>query len=560
MAVNSLSILKARLQLYWRPLVPRSISTIAIAMLLTFAYNSLFIQNVWSWASATEAWPLLALLFLLNLLLCQLFSLGKLQKIWLFSLIVIAAAGQYFMQQYGVLLDKGMLQNALETDSHEVLGLLNTAMLPYFAWYVLIPGAFLLWTRHQPQSSKSATTHYLAMLLATLVLSAGLIISQYPQLAPALRQHRDLKHYAIPFNAFNATAGVIKSKTAQANTVAFSHYAEDARLASHSARPQLVIMVLGETLRADHLGINGYSRNTTPKLAQRPLVNIGAVSACGTATAVSVPCMFSYLNQQNYQEQLAKHSDNVLDILQRAGVEVIWRDNNSGCKGMCDRVAQDTSFLAATADGCKAGECQDSQLLHGLKARVLAAKTSHKPVLVVLHQQGNHGPEYFKRSRDTQKQFLPECRNNLLNQCPPDTVINAYDNAILATDELLDNTISLLQSLAADFDTSMLYVSDHGESLGENGVYLHGLPYWLAPDSQTQVPMLMWFSEQSKQNRALDTQCITQNARHSASHDMLFDSLLGWFQVQSQAIRPGQNMFNSCTNLAGSTKPIIPAS
>lgn len=559
MAVNSLSILKTRLQLHWRPVVPRSISTIAIAMLLTFAYNSLFMQQLWSWGSSGEAWPLLALLFLLNLLLCQLLSLGKLQKIWLFSLILIAAASQYFMQQYGVLLDKGMLQNALETDSHEVLGLLNTAMLPYFAWYVLIPGAFLLWTRHKPQSSKSAATQYLGMLLTTLALSASLIASQYSQFAPALRQHRDLKHYAIPFNAFNAAAGVIKSKTAKASTQVFSHYAEDARLISHSSRPQLVIMVLGETVRADHLGINGYSRNTTPKLAQRSLVNVGAISSCGTATAVSVPCMFSYLNQQNYQEQLAKNSDNVLDILQRSGVEVIWRDNNSGCKGMCDRVTQDTSFLAATADGCKAGECQDSQLLEGLSARILAAKTSHKPVLVVLHQQGNHGPEYFKRSREAQKQFLPECQNNLLNQCQPDTVINAYDNAILATDELLDNTISLLESLAADFDTSMLYVSDHGESLGENGVYLHGLPYWLAPDSQTQVPMLMWFSKQTQQQLALDTQCIEQNARQSASHDMLFDSLLAWLQVKSQAIRQQQNIFRACSNQASSTKPPMPA-
>src|SRR5699024_5240303 len=121
------------------------------------------------------------------------------------------------------------------------------------------------------------------------------------------------------------------------------------------------------------------------------------------------------LNRENYNEALAKNSDNLLDILKRSGVKVMWRNNNSGCKSMCDRVEQDQSF--ARDANCTAGECSDLVLLNGLKQKLLAEKSAATPIFIVLHQQGNHGPEYYKRSTATQKQFTPECESNLLNQC-----------------------------------------------------------------------------------------------------------------------------------------------
>ena len=206
-------------------------------------------------------------------------------------------------------------------------------------------------------------------------------------------------------------------------------------------------------------------------------------------------------------------------------------------------VEQDQSF----ALDCVAGECQDSALLNGLRQKILASAQSASPMLVVLHQQGNHGPEYYKRSLKQQKQFLPECENNLLVQCQTEQIINAYHYALLATDELLDNTIALLQSLSDTYDTSMLYVSDHGESLGENGVYLHGLPYWMAPEAQTKVPMLMWLSAQTVRRNMIDTRCVQHNAEQAGSHDMLFSLLLGWMEVKSAAILPSQNIFEQCS-------------
>lgn len=545
MSAKTLPVLRLSSPSHLRPTVSFLLSNLAVATLLTLAFNQSFIRSIWPLGGWSVAWPLFSLLFLVNLFICQLFGVGKLQKIWLTALIFISAASQYFMLQYGVVIDKGMLVNAIETDGNEVSALLNPEMLPYVICYLLIPAALVVRAKHHACSFDRQLKHYALSMLAIVTLMVLLALTQYQSLAGVLREHRYLKHQATPFNALNAVTGVVRRKVLQPVQPDFMHYAEDAHLAKTSTKPQLVIMVLGETVRSDHLGINGYIRNTTPLLAQRELLNLGAIDACGTATAVSVPCMFSYLNHDDYNETTAKNSDNLLDILQRAGVTVLWRDNNSGCKSMCDRVAQDQSF----AEDCTAGECQDSVLLKGLREKLLATKSGTKPVFVVLHQQGNHGPEYYLRSLDTQKQFLPECETNLLNQCQRQYIINAYDNAILATDAMLDSTISLLESLSADFDTAMLYVSDHGESLGENGIYLHGLPYWMAPQAQTKVPMLLWFSAQSLLHYGVNTDCIKNRAAQTGSHDMLFDSVLSWLQLSSTAIRPAQDIFHGCIGL-----------
>ena len=526
-----------------RPAVSFLFSNLAVAALLTLAFNQSFMRSILPLGGWPVAWPLISLLFLLNLFICQLFGIGRLQKAWLIILITISAVSQYFMLQYGVVIDKGMLINAIETDSHEVYALLSAEMLPYFICYLLLPAILVVRAKHHTASPGRKLKQYAFSMISIISLILLLVMTQYQNLAGVMREHRSLKHQATPFNALNAVSGVVRSEILHPVIPVFKHYAQDARLVPAAAKPQLVIMVLGETVRADHLGLNGYHRNTTPRLAKRNLLNIGAIDACGTATAISVPCMFSYLEHDNYDEITAKHSDNLLDVLQRAGVKVLWRDNNSGCKDMCNRVEQDQSF----ALDCVAGECQDSALLNGLRQKILASAQSASPMLVVLHQQGNHGPEYYKRSLKQQKQFLPECENNLLVQCQTEQIINAYDNALLATDELLDNTIALLQSLSDTYDTSMLYVSDHGESLGENGVYLHGLPYWMAPEAQTKVPMLMWLSAQTVRRNMIDTRCVQHNAEQAGSHDMLFSLLLGWMEVKSAAILPSQNIFEQCS-------------
>lgn len=521
---------------------------VVIATLLTIGFNQTFFSSLQTIANSQISFNLSALLVLLNLFICQLGGSGKWQKPWLLLLLIISACSQYFMLNYGVVIDKHMLKNALETDSAEVYGLLSFKMVPYFLFNLLLPATLLFII---PVSVKTPTVkgenirsalRYLAVLLGSLSVIVALVASQYQTYSSVLREHRYLKHQTLPLSALTASVGLLGATPAMARS--HQRYATDAvQQLPAGSKPRLILFVLGETVRADHLGINGYARDTTPKLAQRKLINFGAINACGTATAISVPCLLSYLTKDTYDEALAKGSDNLLDVLQRAGVKVVWRNNNSGCKSMCDRVEQDRQYAINSQYHCNDGDCPDLALLDGLK-QLIEQKDSSKSQLIVLHQQGNHGPEYYKRSLEQNKVFMPECRTNLLNDCQQQQIINAYDNAIVSTDLLLGNSITLLESLAEQYDTALVYVSDHGESLGENGIYLHGLPYWMAPEAQTKVPMLFWLSESFSQNAKLNRRCLQQKS--NLSHDNIFDTMLSLFGVATTALRPELDLISNC--------------
>ncbi|WP_415246253.1 phosphoethanolamine transferase [Thauera sp.] len=158
--------------------------------------------------------------------------------------------------------------------------------------------------------------------------------------------------------------------------------------------------------------------------------------------------------------------------------------------------------------------------------------------MLVLHQLGNHGPAYFRRHPESFRRFTPSCDQDELSKCSREQILNSYDNALLYTDHVLARTIDLLEELDKQYDTAMIYVSDHGESLGENGLYLHGLPYSIAPDEQIKVPMVMWFSSGFAARNRLDQECLRAQTAQAASHDNLFHTVLGLLDVDT-SVRDG---------------------
>ena len=110
---------------------------------------------------------------------------------------------------------------------------------------------------------------------------------------------------------------------------------------------------------------------------------------------------------------------------------------------------------------------------------------------------GSHEPAYYKCYPESFNTFKPACNSLELSSCTNKEINNAYDNAIFYTDYFLSHVISLLKENTPKFEITMFYISDHGESLGESGLYLHGMPYIFAPDSQTKVPLIVWASETS---------------------------------------------------------------
>jgi lipid A ethanolaminephosphotransferase len=307
-------------------------------------------------------------------------------------------------------------------------------------------------------------------------------------------------------------------------------------------------MVVGETARAASWGLSGYARQTTPQLAQVPgLLNFADVTACGTSTEVSLPCMFAPVGRRDYDEARIRGSQSLLHVVARAGVQVLWRDNQSGCKGVCEGLPSE-AVSAATAPGlCQGGRCWDEALVRGLDERLRAlGATPDTTQLLVLHMLGNHGPSYFRRYPAAFERFTPTCRDDDLGRCTREQIVNAYDNALLYTDHVLATLIATLAARSELVDSTLLFVSDHGESLGEKNLFLHGVPHAIAPREQTQVPMVMWWSEGFGHDTGLDTACVRQRATQHAEHDHLFHTLLGWLDVRTALYQPSLDLMTGC--------------
>lgn len=532
-----------QLQKLWHPLWFALISALGMTLLL----NGPFLSSIQAKVPGQFKLQLslILLLFLLNFLLSVLASFRAIQKPVMLLLFAAGAVSYHFITSFGIVIDTSMLQNAMETDAAEARGLLSITMLWTVCTMMLFPLLCSSLIKVRVMPLRQFLLHWLFCLVLIFVALFSLAASAYSDLAPFFRNFRDIKHLALPVSPVSAAVSFSGSWLKSRFPEQFIQLGTDAvqSVAAKTAKPRLVVLVLGETARADHFQLNGYHRATNPELSALPLYSFRDVSSCGTATAHSVPCMFSAMGRDKYVESVAKNSSNVLDILKHSGIAVSWFDNNSGCKTVCDRVPSEFLFNDSTNPLCKDGQCQDEILVQALQAQLTKQYSSDR--LIVLHQLGSHGPEYFKRSSDSQKHFLPECTNKQLQLCQQAEIINAYDNSIVATDELLSRIIRTLEDQQG-YQTAMLYLSDHGESLGENGVYLHGLPYWMAPDAQTKVPMLWWMSDAYASTQQLKAECMAQRTTQKLSHDNLFHSLLGIFQISSKIHRQSLDVFRPC--------------
>jgi lipid A ethanolaminephosphotransferase len=481
------------------------------------------------------------LLVLLGLLLL-LFAWRFVLKPVAIAALLISAVCAHFMSAYGVVIDRDMIQNVMETDVGEARELLTGGLALHLLLLGVLPALVVarLPVRFGPLRSEARTRGLVA--LAGLALCVGLVGAHFKEFSLIGREHEELRLLINPTSPLYAAVRFLRPEREPESV---EPIAIDARRAEPvgGERPLLVVLAVGETARAASFSLNGYGRNTNPQLAALPVIDFPQVTSCGTSTAVSVPCMFSPYGRAAYSDRKAKSHESLLDVLQRVGVSVLWRDNNSGCKSTCDRVPRHTEADLTLPRLCPGGECFDEVLVEGLPAVFDALRGD---AFVVLHMKGSHGPAYARRSPAAFKKFTPECEGADLRGCGREAIVNAYDNTILYTDFVLSRLIGLLAHEAGRSDVAMLYVSDHGESLGENGLYLHGLPWMLAPEEQTHVPMLLWLSEGFGRDRDIDRACLEGRRNAPYSHDHLFHSILGLFGVQTSAYSPELDLFRPC--------------
>ncbi|AVR99065.1 phosphoethanolamine transferase [Pseudoduganella armeniaca] len=494
------------------------------------------------------AFLLLVLLF--NAIL-TLFNFRFVIKPVLIALFLGASAASYFMNEYGVVIDASMVQNVFETDPKEANELLSWRMVETVTVLGILP-SLLVW--RLPLVFRPVRRDLLlkaGTVALSLLAGAGLLLLLFKVLAPAVREHRELRFLLTPTNMFQATHGYLKRKWAA--PVVIAPLGTDAALgpkwaaAAGQRKRTVTVLVVGETARAMNFSLNGYARQTNPELArQAGLINFRNVSSCGTATAVSVPCVFSGLTRDDYSADKASRQEGLLDVLKHAGFDVLWIDNNSGCKGVCERVRfEDVSQPVPGDPLCNGEECFDERLLRGVPQLI---RTSQKDLVVVLHQKGSHGPAYWKRTPAGFDRYGPVCRTNELEQCSRESIVNAYDNTILYTDHFLARTLDLLRASAAreGVDTAMLYFSDHGESLGEKNMYLHGAPYIISPAEQRTVPMMLWLSDGFRQRFHIDNQCLAARSTQAFSHDNVFHSVLGLLNVSTAVYNPKLDLTHPC--------------
>ncbi|MDO4997373.1 MAG: phosphoethanolamine--lipid A transferase [Neisseria sp.] len=479
----------------------------------------------------------LVLLVLCNIIF-NVLTLPFVHKIIVPIFILFGAAVSYNSLFFNIYFNREMLDNVLQTHAAEALGMMSVSYVLWLVFLGIVPAILYVRCRLQYAVWWREILKRLASIAASLVVVLAIAALFYQDYATFFRNHNNMKYLIVPSNFVGSSISKIK-QIRKAN-MPYDAWAKGSKLAKPNAVRHVSVLVVGETTRSQNWGLNGYAKSTTPKMAQRmangeAMVNFSNVSSCGTSTAVSVPCMFSPVTQADYGDIKIQKQDNVLDALQYAGIGVHWLENNSDCKGACKNVPTVRTIDFKLPEMCRSGLCLDNIMLPELD-KILANAPANQDLAIVVHTIGSHGPTYYERYTDKERVFTPTCDTREINRCSKEELDNTYDNTIVYVDQLLDQIITRLQQ-HEDWASSMFYLSDHGESLGENGVYLHGMPYAIAPKEQTSVPMLMWFSNTWLANKNVDLACLKDKAKtQTYSHDNFFHTIFSLFDMQTNSV------------------------
>lgn len=484
--------------------------------------------------------------FLIYALFFNLVFWKKSWKILSTLFLISSACANYFMYQFNIIIDKFMIQNVMETTYREASELVTWRTIFWIFVTGFLPALLMLFLKIDIKPFKQELKCRVAFILGALLFigcSAGIFFERYKEFG----QNNENVHRM--FNLFNYTysiyqyyhklRGHVKPFEVLDNTVAWEDFP------NNDGNHTLIVVVVGETARAANYQFAGYSRQTNPYLSARgDVIFFNKTSSCGTDTSYSLPCIFSADARDSYEQGTAKYEQNVVDMIQSAGYGVLWRENNEGCKGVCERVTTESMVSLNNPEFCFGLYCHDEALLDGLEDKIKNMKNQNN--LLVLHLMGSHGPAYYKRYPPQFRKFIPTCDTADIQDCTHDEIVNTYDNTILYTDYILAELIKILEKFPQK-EIALLYVSDHGESLGENGMYFHGYPYNEAPKEQKEVPLLMWFNQTALKFDHLDLGCIKQIAKKGGfSHDNIFHTLLGLTEVDSKLYNSDLDMFTSC--------------
>ena len=530
------------------PISPIALTCITIVYIFWAANSTFWSIGVDVFAgNALSFTGFVAAVFFLTLAFFATFGFPWTVKPFLIFMVILSAVTSYYMDTLGVIVDRDMIQNVMVTTMTESKHLLTFGFISHVVMFGVLPAVLIACAKIKRVSTLKTIAMPMITFTLSFALAAGLLMTDLKAYSSILRERKDFMSSFQPGAPVVGAIRYAKMMARSANVVVAAVGEDAVKGASYGVdrKPVLTIVIAGETARAQNFSLNGYGVETNPMLAKLPVISFTDVSSCGTATATSLPCMFSKFNREEYSYQKGISHQSVLDVLDHAGMHVEWWDNNTGDKGIADRVTSRSLTHTDNAEFCAAGECMDGIFMQALQDYASAIT---QDTVLVLHQIGSHGPTYYLRYPEKFEKFKPACRTAEFKNCTPEEVANAYDNTIAYTDQILADTIAFLDA-QVQLSTALLYISDHGESLGEGGLYLHGSPYFMAPEHQTRVPMILWMSQTFQSQFGIDKGCLSAKTDSALSHDNLFHSLLGMLDIQTDVRNPDLDLFAACRTL-----------
>lgn len=538
---------------FFRPRIGSITLSVLVSVYLVALTNRTFWSKIHTYLADYPAaiWTLYLAMGVLFVAFLTAFSVKYVAKPFFIVLIVSAAIGSWFTDTFGIIVDSDMVRNAFQTTPAEAQHLITPGFIVHMLVFAVLPIALLLWVRVDHRPIFQTVARNAAVVLACLVVFAGSGFAFSKPYVTAIRQHKDIAKSLNPVTPLAGTIKFLMQATEDANVVVqpLGMDAKIVRTSAGTGKPRVMIIVAGETARAANFSLGGYGRMTNPELAQQDIVYFPNTTSCGTATATSIPCMFSMFTRSEYSHRKGLENENLVDVLAHAGVNVEWWENNTGSKGVADRIPHTDFVKIDDPQFCTNGECRDDIFFDRLDAWLDGVK---KDSVLVLHTMGSHGPTYHLRYPEAFRRFTPDCQTAELGDCADAEIVNAYDNSILFTDHVLSTVIDKLKARSSKFETGMIYMSDHGESLGEHGLYLHGTPYMLAPEFQTHIPFIVWMDSAFANSMKMDRACLNQKAAQDYSHDNLFHSVLDMMNIQTNVYNPALDVFAACKTGASS--------
>jgi len=521
--------------------------TLYFMLVLNFPLQSQLMSIISTTESELSIGFVISLPFFFGALFFFLFSLYAfpyLLKPISISLVLLSSIVSYAMYTYGTLFDYSMIQNIFETNYGEATAYLNLSATGAFLLLGVVPSIAIARTKIVYKPFGREALHKSGGLVASISIIGLIAVLHFKDYSAFGRNNSYLNKMIIPVEYIAATVKYV-DRNILSEPLTHQQLGLDATVVPSADKPRVTVLVLGETARAANYQLNGYHRETNEYTAPLEVTALQQVTSCGTATAISVPCMFSRMSKDNFDGRTVRYQDSLMDVFSHAGINTLWLDTDGGCKGVCDRTTT-WNYTSPTEDPlCVTEFCDDLIMLQEFDKAM--TEVSGGDAVITLHVNGSHGPTYFERYGAEFRKFVPDCQRSDIQNCTNEEIVNTYDNTILHTDYVVAEVIKALRDRYSEYASRVIYISDHGESLGENGVYLHGMPYAIAPPVQIEVPWIFWFSDTAKEEMQLDESCLNSKAQNEAySHDNFFDTMLGLMDVETSVYQPELDVMREC--------------